>query len=217
MTKTTIVLADDHRVVIEGIKSALRECPEFEVTGEATDGWEALKIADFLKPDLMVLDISMPGLSGIEVVRKIKQTGTDTKIIIYTMHSSKEFVIDLVKAGISGYVLKEDPVSELILSLKAVAGGATYFSTMAPDVLQNQRNGLGDKCSGEEPYNSLSLREQEVFKLLAEGISIKEIADILFISPKTVESHKYNIMEKLKVKSIIELTKIAIKKNLITF
>ncbi len=217
MTETTIVLADDHRVVIEGIKSALREIPEFEVIGEATDGWEALKTADALRPDIMVLDISMPGLSGIEVVRKLKQTTPDIKIVIYTMHSSKEFVIDLFRSGISGYVLKEDPVTDLIHSLKAVASGETYFSTMTPDELQKQMNGIEEKGAGKDPYNSLSLREQEVFKLLAEGISIKEIADRLCISPKTVESHKYNLMEKLKAKTIVELTKIAIKKNLIEY
>jgi DNA-binding NarL/FixJ family response regulator len=103
MAKITIVLVDDHRVVLEGIKSALREIPEFEIIGEATDGWEALKIAEALKPDIMVLDISMPGLSGIEVVKKIKQTAPDIKIVIYTMHSSSEFVLDLFRAGVSGY------------------------------------------------------------------------------------------------------------------
>jgi DNA-binding NarL/FixJ family response regulator len=212
MIKTTIVLADDHRVVIEGIKSALREIPEFEIIGEATDGLEALKIAEVLRPNIMVLDISMPGLSGIEIVKKIKETSQDIKIVIYTMHSSIEFVIDLVKTGISGYVLKEDPVSDLILSLKSVTHGETYFSTMVPNILLKHT-----KEPGEDPYISLSLREKEVFKFLAEGLSIKGIADKLFISPKTVESHKYNVMEKLKVKSIVELTKIAIKKNLIEY
>ncbi|MBN1906936.1 MAG: response regulator transcription factor [Deltaproteobacteria bacterium] len=212
MTKSTIVLADDHRVVIEGIKSALRDVPEFEVIGEATDGWEALKIADALRPDIMVLDISMPGLSGIEVVKRIKQTVPDIKIVIYTMHSSKEFVTDLFGTGVSGYVLKEDPVSDLILSLKAVTDGATYVSTMVSNLLLKHM-----KEPIEDPFNSLSLREQEIFKNLAEGISIKEIADKLFISPKTVESHKYNVMEKLRVTSLTELTKIAIKKNLIKF
>jgi DNA-binding NarL/FixJ family response regulator len=210
MTKTTIVLADDHRVVIEGIKSALREIPEFEIIGEATDGQEALKIAEALRPDIMVLDISMPGLSGIEVVKRIKQTAPAIKIVIYTMHSSKEFVIDLFRTGISGYVLKEDPVSDLILSLKAVTTGETYVSTMVSNLLLKHM-----KEPIEDPYNSLSLREKEIFKNLAEGINIKEIADKLFISPKTVESHKYNVMEKLRAKSITELTKIAIKKNLI--
>jgi len=212
MTETTIVLADDHRVVIEGIKSALREISEFEVIGEATDGWEALKIADALRPDIMVLDISMPGLSGIEVVRKLKQTTPDIKIVIYTMHSSSEFVIDLFSAGVSGYVLKEDPVSDLIFSLKAVTTGETYISAIVSNLLlKHMKEPMGD------PYNSLSLREQEVFKNLAEGMSIKEIADKLFISPKTVESHKYNVMEKLRANSLTELTKIAIKKNLINF
>jgi DNA-binding NarL/FixJ family response regulator len=212
MAKTTIVLADDHRVVLEGIKSALREIPEFEVIGEATDGWKALKIAEALKPDIMVLDISMPGLSGIEVVKKIKQTAPDIKIVIYTMHSSSEFVLDLFRAGVSGYALKEDPVSDLILSLKAVTTGETYVSKMVSNLLLKHM-----KEPIEDPYNSLSLREQEIFKNLAEGISIKEIADKLFISPKTVESHKYNVMEKLRAKSITELTKIAIKKKLIKF
>jgi DNA-binding NarL/FixJ family response regulator len=212
MTETTIVLADDHRVVIEGIKSALREISEFEVIGEATDGWEALKIADALRPDIMVLDISMPGLSGIEVVRKLKQTTPDIKIVIYTMHSSSEFVIDLFSAGVSGYVLKEDPVSDLIFSLKAVTTGETYISAIVSNLLlKHMKEPMGD------PYNSLSLREQEVFKNLAEGMSIKEIADKLFISPKTVESHKYNVMEKLRANALPELTKIAIKKNLINF
>lgn len=217
MTKSTIVLADDHRVVIEGIKSALRDVPEFEVIGEATDGWEALKIADALRPDIMVLDISMPGLSGIEVVRRLKLTTPDIKVVIYTMHSSKEFIIDLYKAGVSGYVLKEDPVTDLIHSLKAVSGGATYFSTMTPDMLQKSIKSKEEKMTGEEAYSRLSHREQEVFRLLAEGISIREIAERLFISPKTVESHKYNLMEKLNAKTIVELTKIAIKKNLIEY
>jgi DNA-binding NarL/FixJ family response regulator len=210
MAKTRIVLADDHRVVIEGIKSALREIPEFEVIGEATDGWEALKIAEALKPDIMVLDISMPGLSGIEVLKKIQKTAPDIKIVIYTMHSSSEFVIDLFSTGVSGYVLKEDPVSDLILSLKAVRTGETYIGTIVSNLLlKHMKEPMGD------PYNCLSLREQEVFRYLAEGMSVREIADKLFISPKTVESHKYNVMEKLRVNSLNELTKIAIKKNLI--
>lgn len=210
MAKTTIVLVDDHRVVLEGIKSALFEIPEFEIIGEATDGLEALKIVEALTPDIMVLDISMPGLSGIEVVKKIKETFLNIKIVIYTMHSSSEFVIDLFRAGVSGYVLKEAPVSDLILSLKAVTTGETYVSTIVSDILlKHMKEPMGD------PYISLSLREQEIFKNLAEGMSIKEIADKLFISPKTVESHKYNVMEKLRANSLTELTKIAIKKNLI--
>ena len=213
--KTTIILVDDHRVVIEGIKSALKELPEFEVIGEVTDGLEALKIAKSLKPDIMVLDISMPGLSGVEVVKEIKLTVPEIKIVIYTMHSAKEFVLDLFRTGISAYVLKDDPLSDLILSLKAVTGGATFFSTMTPNVLLRHMKELEERDIIEDAYNSLSLREQEVFKYLAEGISIKNIAERLFISPRTVESHKYSIMEKLQAKSMFELIKIAIKRNII--
>jgi DNA-binding NarL/FixJ family response regulator len=214
-SKTTIILADDHRVVIEGIKSALNKHPDYEIIGEVTDGLEAVKLANSLRPDIMILDISMPGLNGVEVVKKIKLSAPEIKIVIYTMHSSKEFVLDLFKSGISAYILKDDPLSDLILSLEAVKNGATYFSTMAPNVLLKYMKELEEKDSGEDPYNSLSHREKDVFKQLAEGKSIKNIADNLCISPKTVESHKYNIMEKLRAKSIIELIKIAIKKNLI--
>ena len=215
VSKSTILLVDDHRVVIEGIKSALREHPEFEVVGEVTDGLEAVKSAISIKPDIMILDISMPGLSGVEVAKKIKLSIPYIKIVVYTMHADKEFVIDLFKAGISAYVLKDDPLSDLILSLKAVKNGGTYFSTMAPTVLLRHMKDLEEKNSREDLYNSLSLREREVFRHLAEGMTIKDVADKLFISRKTVESHKYNIMEKLQAKSIVDLTKIAIKKNLI--
>ncbi|MDB9822771.1 response regulator transcription factor [Deltaproteobacteria bacterium] len=213
--KSSILLVDDHRVVIEGIKSALKEYPEFEVVGEVTDGLEALESAKSLKPDIMILDISMPGLSGVEVAKKVKQVDPEIKIVVYTMHADKEFVVDLFKAGISAYVLKDDPLSDLILSLKAVEGGGTYFSTMAPKVLLRHMKELEEKDGSEDLYNSLSLREREVFRHLAEGMSIKNTADKLFISPKTVESHKYNIMEKLQAGSIVDLTKMAIKKNLI--
>jgi len=135
MPATNILIADDHRVVIEGIKSALQEHPEFEVVGEAVDGLEAVEFAKSLKPNIVIMDISMPNLSGIEATRQIKALNPGNQIVIYTMHSDKEFVIDLFKAGISAYVLKEDPLSDLILALKAVEGGGTYFSTMAPTIL----------------------------------------------------------------------------------
>ena len=214
-SKTKIILADDHRVVIEGIKSALNKHPDYEIIGEATDGLEAVKLANSLRPDIMILDISMPGLNGVEVVKKIKLSAPEIKIVIYTMHSSKEFVLDLFKSGVSAYILKDDPLSDLILSLKAVTDGAKYFSTMAPNALIKHMRELEEKDISEDPYNSLSLREREVFKHLAEGISIKHIAEKLFISPKTVECHKYNIMQKLQAESMVDLVKIAIKRNLI--
>lgn len=215
MSKTKILIADDHRVVIEGIKSALQEHPEFKVAGEAVDGVEAVEFAKSLEPNIVIMDISMPNLSGIEATRQIKGLNPGIQILIYTMHSDKEFVIDLFKAGISAYVLKDDPLSDLILALKAVEGGGTYFSTMAPTLLARHMEEMEEKSTSKNSFDTLSQREVEVFQLLAEGKRIKEIAKQLFISPKTVESHKYNIMEKLQAASVIDLTKIAIRKNLI--
>ncbi len=215
MSKTKILIADDHRVVIEGIRSALQEHPEFEVVGEAADGLQAVELTMSLEPDIVIMDISMPNLSGIEATRQIKGLNPGVQIVIYTMYSDKAFVIDLFKAGISAYVLKDDPLSDLILALKAVKGGGTYFSTMAPTVLTRHIEEMEEKSTGKDSFDTLSHREREVFPLLAEGKSIKEIANQLFISPKTVESHKYNIMEKLQATSIVDLTKIAIRKNLI--
>ncbi len=215
MGKTKILIVDDHRVVIEGIKSALQEHPEFEVVGEAIDGIQAVENTKSLRPEIVIMDISMPNLNGIEATRQIKEFNPGIQIVIYTMYSDKEFVIDLFKAGITAYVLKDDPLSELILALKAVKGGGTYFSTMAPTVLLRHIEEMEEITESKNSFDSLSRREREVFQLLAEGKSIKEIADKLFISRKTVESHKYNVMEKLKVSSVVDLTMVAIRKKLI--
>jgi DNA-binding NarL/FixJ family response regulator len=215
MSKSKILIVDDHRVVIEGIKSSLKEYTEFEVVGEAVDGLQAVEFVKTLKPEIVIMDISMPNLNGIEATRQINQFSPETRIVIYTMYSDKEIVIDLFRAGISAYVLKDDPLSDLILALKAVKGGGTYFSTMAPTILVRHMEELEEEITEEDSFDTLSQREKEVFLLLAEGKSIKGIAGDLFISPKTVESHKYNIMEKLQATSVVDLTKIAIRKNLI--
>jgi DNA-binding NarL/FixJ family response regulator len=215
MEKTKILIVDDHRVVIEGIKSSLKEHPEFAVVGEAIDGLQAVEFVKTLKPDIVIMDISMPNLNGIEATRQINQFSPETRVVIYTMYSDKELVIDLFRAGISAYVLKDDPLSDLILALKAVKGGGTYFSTMAPTILVRHMEELEEETTDEDSFDTLSQREKEVFLLLAEGKSIKGIAGDLFISPKTVESHKYNIMGKLQATSVVDLTKIAIRKNLI--
>jgi len=215
MSKAKILIADDHCVVIQGIKSALKEHPEFEVIGESGNGIRAVETAKSLQPDIVIMDISMPHLNGLEAAKQIIGLSPDIRVIIYTMYSDKELVIDLFKAGISAYVLKEDPLSDLILALKAVKEGGTYFNTLAPMVLVRYINEIESIKPEKDTFDNLSKREQEVFQLLAEGKSIKETAYKLFISPKTVESHKYNIMGKLKIKSFIDFTKIAIRKNLI--
>ncbi len=148
MEKTKILLVDDHRVVIEGIKSALQEYPEFKVVGEAVDGLEAVEFVKSSRPDIVIMDISMPNLNGVEATRQIKEFDSEIGIVIYTMYSDKEFVIDLFKAGISAYVLKDDPLADLILALKAVEGGGTYFSTMTPTILLRHMEELEEKING---------------------------------------------------------------------
>ncbi len=215
MSNTKILIVDGHRVVNEGIKSALHDFPEFEVVGEAVAGLQSVELAKSLRPDIMIMVVSMPNLNGIETTKQIKQFYPEIKIIIYTMYSDKEFVVDYFKAGVSAYVLKDDPLSDLILALNAVKGRGTYFSTMAPTILLRHIQDLEAQTTSMISFDSLSRREREIFCLLADGKPIKRIAGQLEISPKTVETHKYHIMKKLSVRSMAELTEIGIKKQLI--
>jgi len=215
MSKNRILIVDDHGVVIEGIRSRFQEQEGFEVVGEAFNGRQALRLVESYRPDIVIMDISMPELNGVEATKQIKELFPETSIIIYTMFSNEEYVIELFRAGISGYVLKQDPFSDLMLALNVVKAGGSYFSTMAPKILSDYLTTLDGGLKKYADLESLSLREREIFKLLADGKSIKKIGFDLFISPKTVESHKYNIMAKLGVQNITELTKIAIKQKLI--
>ena len=218
--KTRILIVDDHSIVVEGIKSALSQHGEFEVVGTAFDGLEAVKQVKSLKPDTVIMDISMPNLSGVDAAYDIKKVNKDIRIVVFTMYSDKEYVLSLFRAGISGYVLKEETIEDLILALKSVKGGGTYFSESVHEVIQRHMDDLevGDRASAREVEDgiiNLSAREKEVFPFLADGMNPRQIAKLLGISPKTVESHKYNIMEKLNVTSVADLTKIALRKNLI--
>jgi DNA-binding NarL/FixJ family response regulator len=168
----------------------------------------------------VVTDISMPNLNGIEATYDIKKSNEKIRIVIFSMYSDKEYVLSLFRAGISGYVLKEESVSDLILALKSVKGGGTYFSKVIQKSIRHHMEDLelGDRETAREVEDGLirlSAREKEVFPLLADGLSAREISKRLGISPKTVESHKYNIMEKLNVTSVAALTKIALRKKLI--
>ncbi|MCE5243591.1 MAG: response regulator transcription factor [Syntrophobacteraceae bacterium] len=215
MGRTRILIVDDHQVVIGGIKSTLSDYPELEVIGEALNGREAVRRVKAQRPDIVIMDISMPDLNGIDATLQIKKSHPKARIIIFTMYSDREYVVDLLKAGISGYVLKEDPMSDLILAIQAVKGGGTYFSSMVPGVLVNHLRKADSPEEANDGFKDLSLRERELLQLLAEGNNVKDISAKLDLSHKTVESHKYNMMEKLGVRTLADLTKIAIKKKLI--
>jgi DNA-binding NarL/FixJ family response regulator len=218
--KTKVLIVDDHSVVIEGITTILSSEPDFEIVGAGSDGREALSLVESLKPDIVILDISMPGLDGIDAAHEIKTQNDDVDILVYSMSASKEHITALFREGVSGYVLKHEPLSELRMALKALREGGTFYSETVREILQDHFRelelGQGKDVAGvENSIAKLSAREKEVFVLLADGFTVKEVAKRLCISPKTVESHKYNIMDKLDLKSIAEFTKIAAKKELI--
>jgi DNA-binding NarL/FixJ family response regulator len=210
----TLLIADDHQVVIEGIKGLFANRTDIRVVGEAASGAQAVELAERLKPDAVIMDISMPGMNGVEATVALRQVSPTSDIIIYTMHSDQRFILELFKAGISGHVLKADDPAHLVRAVDAVLGGGTYFTTVTPQALlaQFERPAAPDE---DQMLEHLSQRELEVFRLLADGVSVKQIAAQLCISPKTVETHKYNVMEKLSAKGTAELTKLALRHGLI--
>ncbi len=220
--KTKTLLADDHPVVLEGIIRAFEKEPDFEIVGTAPDGFQAVKMVKALKPDLVIMDISMPNMKGIDATQEIKTWNEQIQVLIYTMYSDREYITTLFRLGISAYILKREPIKEVIRAAKVVKYGGTYFSSGVRKVLSEQLDALtmGDLAEVREMQNGitkLTVREKEVFALLADGLTPKEIAERLCISTKTIETHKYNIMHKLEVSSIAQLTKIAFKKGLIEF
>jgi two-component system, NarL family, response regulator NreC len=212
---TRILIVDDHEVVLEGLKGALGDYEGIEVVGEASDGHEALKKVDSLRPHIVIMDISMPRFNGLEATVQIKKMHPDVKVIVFTLHSHREFLHPLIKAGISGFVLKENPISDLYLAIQAVTKGGAYYSKDVQEYLVNYFVAGEEGQSEKNPFDMLSSREREVFQLLAQGASIKEAADVLCISPKTVETHKYHIMDKLRIRSMAEWTKEAIRQGII--
>jgi len=209
----SLLIADDHQVVIEGIKGLFTARTDISIVGEAGTGEQAVALAEALKPDVIIMDISMPGMNGVEATIAIRQTSPTSDIIIYTMHSDQRFILELFKAGISGHVLKADDPAHLVKAVDAVIRGGTYFTTVTPQALLAQFEHL--LVQFEQPLEHLSQRELEVFRLLADGAAVKQIAAKLCISPKTVETHKYNVMEKLEARTLAELTKIALRHGLI--
>jgi two-component system nitrate/nitrite response regulator NarL len=213
-----VVLADDHVFVRDGIKSLLKNESNIEVVGEAADGLEALEIVINKQPDLLIVDIRMPHLTGIEVVERLRELNQSVKIIILTMHESEEYVLKSIKAGADGYLLKGSSKEEFLKALHTVAMGGKYFSgdisaILIKQLLNNNFNVDLRQSSGEETM--ITRREREILKLLLTGKGNKEIAETLNISKRTAEVHRFNLMKKLKVKNLMELSNKATEYSLI--
>jgi two-component system response regulator NreC len=215
MSKTTVLIADDHALVREGIIAFLKLCDDIEVVAEASDGLEAVEKARKFSPDVILMDISMPKLGGLEATVELKKMNPAMKILVLTQYDDKEYISRFLKAGVSGYLLKRAVGSELVSAIRAVSRGEFYlFSSIASNVVAGYL-GRTKEAAMEDPYESLTDREKQVLKLIAEGYTHKEIGDMLTISTKTVIAHQTNLSEKLGVSSRAGLIKFAIQRGII--
>lgn len=210
--KRRIMIVDDHRIVREGLRRLIDDAPDFQVVGEAGEGREALQLAKQLQPDIVIMDVAMSGMNGIEATRQLVAAQPDTRVLALSMHSDSRFVKQMLEAGALGYLVKENAFEEILTALNALTAGKLYVSPLASgallqDVVQGQ---LADS----ESASPLTAREKETLQLIAEGHSTAEIAERLFVSVKTVETHRKKIMDKLELRSIAELTKYAIREGL---
>jgi two-component system response regulator NreC len=211
---TDILLADDHHVVRQGLQALLKSEPHFQLVGEAGDGIEAVRLAERLKPDVLVTDVMMPGLSGLEVTRQVTKNVPKTRVVILSMHTSVAYVFEAIKNGASGYVLKDSQASDLIKAVKEVAAGRRYLS---PPLSERALEAYARKVKSapDDPYELLTTREREVLQMVAEGRTSAEIANRLFISPRTAEGHRANLMRKLGLQNHTDLVLFALKRGIL--
>ncbi len=210
-----ILLADDHTIVRQGLARLLEDQTDLRVVGEATDGRMALEKATALKPDLVIMDIAMPLMNGIEAAKRIRKQLPETKILILSMYSHEHYIHELLETGISGYLLKDSSGRDIISAIKAAMKGETFLSPSISKKVVESYLSPRKSSSMEERYKQLSNREREVFQLIAEGHSTKRIGEMLYVSVSTVKSHKGNIMEKLGISNPIRLVHFAIKLGLV--
>ena len=214
MNRITILLADDHPIVRQGIRSLIESTPEFEVIGEASDGIEAIDMIEKKKPDIAFLDIMMPNLNGLEVTKQASKRKLETKIIILSMYANSTYAVRALRNGASGYVLKDSKQSEIINAVHAVMNGQRFIS---PEFSDEVFSALIDNQNKEpDNFNQLTTRERQVLQMIAEGNTNKEIAEKLVLSTRTIESHRANLMIKLKINSQAKLVQYAIQKGLIS-
>jgi DNA-binding NarL/FixJ family response regulator len=215
MSKVKVLLVDDHGLVREGIKMILERERHFEVVGEATDGRKALAALQKVRPDVILMDISMPNLNGFEAIFQIKRSYPDAKILVLTVHTNEEYVYKSLKAGALGYLVKDSAVSELVGAVKAVAEGKPYLSPSISKGVVDRLTHPGEMAEEDSPLERLTPREREILQLIGEGKNYHQIADILSISYKTVENHRSNIVQKLNVRERAQLVRYAIELGLV--
>jgi DNA-binding NarL/FixJ family response regulator len=211
-----VVIAEDYRILREGLKSLLKSRGDIDVVGEAGDGMEAIRCVEMLHPDLLLLDLSMPKMSGLSVLKDLKSRYPETKILALTIHDSEDYILETFHAGLDGYCLKESSHSELLLAIDTVLQGKTYLS---PGISDKVLVGFLEERKTLKPVSSwetVTQREREILKMVGEGYKNRDIGDYLCISVKTVEKHRSNIMRKLDVHTASGLTAVAIEKGLVT-
>lgn len=214
MSKIRVLIVDDHGIVRAGIRSLLEDQADIEVVGETGSGWKAIELALRLQPDVVLMDIAMGDLSGLEATQEIRERAPDVNVLALTMHDREEYFFAMLKAGALGYVLKESEPDELLAAIRAVHRGEAFLSPyVTKAVLEDYLAQRTDQAQSR--YDSLTLREKEVLRLAAEGKTTQEMADMLHLSPKTVEKHRSSMMRKLELHSLSELIKYAIRKGLI--
>ncbi len=209
----TIILVDDHKILRQGLRTLLAKEPDMEVIADADDGRTAVRLARELSPQIMIMDVAMPDLNGIEATRQVLQESPDTKVIALSMHADRHFVTNMIKAGASGYLLKDSAFEELATAIRLVMARKIYLSHEISHVLVKDyvQGGAGDEASA---FSILTAREREVLQLMAEAKTNRQIAEALNVSPKTVETHRQQIMNKLEIHNIVDLTKYAIREGL---
>jgi DNA-binding NarL/FixJ family response regulator len=222
MAPIRIILADDHTLVRGGIRALLQDLPGAQVVAEANDGREALRLVEMHKPDIIIMDIAMSGMNGLEATNRLVKEFPNVRVIILSMHISEEYVLQALRAGASGYLLKDAGIAELELAIKAVARGETYLSPpVSKHVISNYVRRVGGEDQGDSdvdssPIDRLTLRQREILQLIAEGHTTQEIAQKLDISVKTVETHRMQLMDRLDIHDVAGLVRFAIRVGLIT-
>jgi DNA-binding NarL/FixJ family response regulator len=221
MKTIKVILVDDHELVRTGIRSLMQNISGIEVIAEANNGRDAVRLIDELMPDLVLLDIAMPELNGLEVVSRIAKDNTNTKVIILSMHKNEEYVVQALKAGASGYLLKDSSANELEIAVSAVIRGETYLSpAISKHVVDNYLRRITDRSAeqdrGPDIFKQLTSRQREILQLIAEGNSTKDIANKLNVSIKTVETHRMQLMDRIGIHDVAGLVRYAIRMGIIT-